>query len=103
MKKKYPELPSFAKVILLTNIRVRGDASYFGIRALYARPDLPVFMDEQVYQIERKGNEYIFHPRDGFDFSGAFIFAYAENIGFRELAVGPNGQINLRVKAGAYQ
>ena len=100
MKKKYPELPSFAKVILLTNIRVGGDESFFGIRALYDRPDLPVYMDEQAYIIERKGVEYLFHPKPGFDFSGAFVFAYAENGGFQELAVGPGGQIELKVKTG---
>jgi len=102
IKNRYSDLPSFAKVILLTNIRVGGDAAYFGIKALYDRPDLPVYMDQQAYDIERKGTQYLFHPKPDFDFSGVYVFAYAENGGFKELAVGPGGEISLDVRAGGH-
>ncbi len=101
MKKRYPALEPWAKVILLTDIRTHGDPSYFGIKALYENPDLPVFVDRQAYDIRRAGKEYLFSPRPDFDFTGARVFAYTKRDGFVELPMGPDGSLTIRPRAGA--
>lgn len=96
---RHPTFPPHSKIIVLSELRMKGDASHFGLRALYRDPSLQVFTDEQAYQITKTPEGFALSPRPDFNYLGVFVFAYSKRDGFMEINVGPDGSLPLSVKA----
>jgi hypothetical protein len=95
----HPTFPPRSKIIILSELRMKGDASHFGLRALYHDPSLQVFTDEQAYSIAKTPEGFALLPRPDFNYVGVFVFAFSKRNGFMEINVGPDGSLPLSVKA----
>lgn len=87
----HPTLPPGARIVVTGDLRGLEDASLFGLRMLYHRPELQVYLDEQVFQVEQSQDAFTFSPRPGFDYRNVMIFSFTAKNGFREFAISPDG------------
>jgi len=92
IKRLHPDFPQNAKIIILLEWGgVVGDEDLLGIKAVYMRPDLQVFINEAATQVIKKNKVITFLSRKDFDYSNSFVFIYTTEEGLSEFKVGPEG------------
>lgn len=92
LTKLHPKFPYGAKIVVIGIDE--QEPRRIGVRALYRRPDLQIFLNGQGVQELRDGDHITLSKLPGFDYHNTYIFL-VEETSLREFDLKPNSPENI--------